>query len=159
MNRPRGYIRTCIHGHDITESNVYRTPKGVTCCRVCIRANNRKVKIWIRRHGNKEQKIRAGVSRSSEQTRARNRRIKEEVLRHYGGRCHCCKESTLMFLTIDHINNDGNKHRKEINRTGHGFLKWLRTNDYPGGYRVLCFNCNCGRSANGGICPHKERTK
>jgi hypothetical protein len=22
--------------------------------------------------------------------------------------------------------------------------------------RLLCFNCNCGRAKNGGICPHEE---
>jgi hypothetical protein len=24
---------------------------------------------------------------------------------------------------------------------------------------VLCFNCNCGRYHNGGICPHKQITE
>lgn len=22
-------------------------------------------------------------------------------------------------------------------------------------YQLLCFNCNCGRHRNGGVCPHK----
>jgi hypothetical protein len=31
-----------------------------------------------------------------------------------------------------------------------------RREGYPDKYRVLCFNCNSGAGANGGICPHKD---
>lgn len=84
--------------------------------------------------------------------------LKLEVLIHYGGsppRCACCGETTFEFLTIDHINNDGAKHRKLINRKGFGFYLWLRKNGFPEGFQVLCMNCNWGRAHNKGICPHK----
>ncbi len=29
-------------------------------------------------------------------------------------------------------------------------------NNFPPGFRVLCYNCNCGRNHNKGICPHKK---
>lgn len=86
-------------------------------------------------------------------SRDRHQKIKQEVVDHYGGFCVCCGESNLAFLTIDHVNNDGADHRREIGKGGlHG---WLRRNGYPEGYQVLCWNCNSGRQINGGICPHQ----
>lgn len=80
---------------------------------------------------------------------------KKTVVDRYGGECTCCQETELGFLTIDHIDNGGNKHRTEIGvKSGASFYKWIIENDYPDFLRVLCFNCNCGRQANGGVCPH-----
>lgn len=79
--------------------------------------------------------------------------LRVEVFNAYGGFvCKCCGETLEKFLTIDHINNDGNKHRKALGRTS--ILKWLKDNDYPPGFQVLCFNCNIGKRLNGGSCPH-----
>jgi len=78
-----------------------------------------------------------------------------DVIMVYGGyKCACCGETEPLFLTIDHINNDGNKHRKEIS-SGDGLYKWLKKHNYPEGFQVLCMNCNHGKRRNGGICPHK----
>lgn len=91
-------------------------------------------------------------------TGRRNRRAaREEVLKHYGKRCECCGETAVEFLTIDHINGGGNKHRRELgNRGGYRFYLWLIRNNYPDGYRVLCFNCNCA-IAFSGACPHQRK--
>lgn len=80
---------------------------------------------------------------------------KSAIERYSNGsfKCVCCGESTYKFLTIDHINNDGFKYRKEICGRLHD---WLRKNNYPKGFQVLCFNCNCGKSVNKGTCPHKD---
>ena len=86
----------------------------------------------------------------------RNRRDKMAALRHYGGRCACCGEENIGFLTMDHINNDGAAHRRDIKVIGSGIWSWLRRNGYPKGFRVMCWNCNCGRAFNGGMCPHKR---
>lgn len=83
------------------------------------------------------------------------RRIKQEVVKHYGGECACCGQSELTFLTIDHVNNDGARHRQEIGGA-HELRAWLKANRYPEGFQVLCFNCNDGRHFNGGTCPHEE---
>jgi hypothetical protein len=86
--------------------------------------------------------------------RARNARIKQEVVAAYGGRCRCCGESDPRFLTIGHVNGGGAAHRKEI---GTEMCKWLRKNNFPqGDFELQCFNCNCGAHINKGICPHKE---
>ena len=77
-----------------------------------------------------------------------------EVLIHYGGKqpsCRCCKERQVEFLTIDHINGGGYQHKKK-HGIGSIYL-WLRVNNYPKGYRVLCFNCNLSRAIYG-ECPH-----
>ena len=47
--------------------------------------------------------------------------VKKEVLTKYGGKCACCGEHTLVFLAIDHINNDG---YLEPNRRQEGSHKW-----------------------------------
>lgn len=89
--------------------------------------------------------------------------LKDEVFAAYGGpKCACCGEDTPKFLTLDHINNDGNVHRREIgrgsNRVGSCLLfKNLKDNNFPPGFQVLCYNCNMGKARNGGICPHKEK--
>lgn len=75
------------------------------------------------------------------------------VFAAYGGPiCNCCKETTRLFLTIDHIDGGGNKHRRE---TGKHFYNWLRRNNFPSGYQILCSNCNTGRARNNGTCPHQ----
>lgn len=96
------------------------------------------------------------ASRFQAQQRAK---LRLEVFNAYGGpHCQCCGEDEILFLTIDHINDDGAAHRKTLPRTYSGgkFYKWLKRNKYPSGFRVLCFNCNCGRQRNGGVCPHHQ---
>lgn len=74
-------------------------------------------------------------------------KTKTLVMTHYSdGECSCvlCGESRLPCLTIDHINGGGTKHRRSLNIPNGGglhFYKWLLTNNYPEGYRTLCWNC------------------
>ena len=89
--------------------------------------------------------------------RPRQQKLKQEAINAYGGVCGCCKESEPIFLTVDHIDNDGAKHRKEIGRGNYGIYKWLKDNNYPSNFRILCFNCNSGRDINGGVCPHEQK--
>jgi len=87
--------------------------------------------------------------------RKNNERL--EVIYYYSNGlmiCECCGESIIKFLGIDHVENDGNKHRKSIHMSN--IYHWLITNGFPEGFRVLCHNCNFGRYLNGGICPHRR---
>ena len=84
-----------------------------------------------------------------------NAEIKAKCIGHYGGKCACCGETNIGFLTIDHLDGGGSKHRRAVGR-GTNFYKWLIRNEFPDEYQVLCFNCNCGKQVNGDICPHKE---
>lgn len=91
-----------------------------------------------------------------EKRRAYYRATKAAVFAAYGGRCACCGESEPLFLCIDHINNNGAQHRRELNmRGGTSMYTWLKARGFPPGYRLLCQNCNVGRQLNGGICPHE----
>jgi len=91
-------------------------------------------------------------------------RIRYEALQAYSGKtpkCSCCNESENKFLSIDHINGGGNKHRKKLKSAGRGsnFFLWLKRNKYPKGYQILCYNCNCAKGFYG-QCPHKiNKTK
>lgn len=85
----------------------------------------------------------------------RQRRL--EMIDHYSDgsmSCICCGETEYEFLTLDHINGGGSKHRKELGAAN--IYNALRKAGYPPGYQILCFNCNCGRQRNKGICPHKR---
>ncbi len=87
--------------------------------------------------------------------RRRNRRIREQAIEQYGGKCACCGEHRYEFLAFDHINGDGGKHRREINiRSGARFCDWLRKNGWPSTIRLLCHNCNCSHGFHG-YCPHE----
>jgi len=79
-----------------------------------------------------------------------------QVMEAYGKICQCCGEANLAFLTIDHINNDGAKHRRTLRAGGGSLCSWLIKHSFPSGYQVLCYNCNCGRSRTPDRrCPHK----
>lgn len=90
--------------------------------------------------------------------RRRHFERKQKVIAYYSqgtNKCTCCGEDNIKFLTIDHIDGGGNKHRRSIGFWGSKFYCWLIKEKFPSGYQVLCFNCNMGRSM-WGICPHKE---
>jgi len=89
----------------------------------------------------------------AEREREYQLKLKIETFNAYGGCvCACCAEAEIGFLTIDHINNDG--YLEEA--SGNGLYLKLRRLGFPGGLQVLCYNCNCGRARNGGICPHEQ---
>jgi len=76
--------------------------------------------------------------------RRHNCKVKLQVISYYGGKCQCCGNEDIDVLTIDHINGGGTKHRKEVGGGIH-FYKWLIKNNFPEGFQVLCWNCNCGK--------------
>lgn len=94
-------------------------------------------------------------------------RLRDETYSHYGGyKCYCCSESEPLFLTLDHINNDGAKIRgllSKENSSGRtypggstGLFLFLKKHNFPPGIQVACYNCNSGRYRNNGICPHEK---
>jgi hypothetical protein len=96
----------------------------------------------------------------SEKTKRNQDRCREQVFEAYGGyKCNCCGETERMFLSIDHINNDGAEERRsgKYNGGGSAFYNWLRKSKFPQGYQVLCMNCQVGKHRNGGVCPHQRK--
>ena len=95
---------------------------------------------------------------------------KEKVLTYYGNgkpSCVICGFNDIRALSIDHINNDGNKQRAELGSmvVGENFYQWLIRNHYPNGYQTLCMNCQfikreCkGRPKIESIAKLQEKTK
>jgi hypothetical protein len=99
-------------------------------------------------------------SEKNKQTKLKYRKKRKlKILNYYSNgtlRCACCSENRIEFLTIDHVKGDGAKHRRQI---GSGSLYvWLIKNNYPDGFRVLCFNCNSSYGLFG-YCPHQKEKK
>jgi len=88
----------------------------------------------------------------------RNRYLRLQVLKHYGGdppKCACCGQTFVEFLSLDHINGGGSQQRKKI--AGSGWWRWIVRNNFPEGFRVLCHNCNQAIGIYG-YCPHKQKS-
>lgn len=103
-------------------------------------------------------RIRLTDEERKERVRQNSRRKRAAVFNHYSNgkvECVCCGEKMFEFLSIDHINNDGAKHRREIHTEN--LAGWLIKNNFPQGFQVMCMNCNCGKFRNKGVCPHNGK--
>jgi len=127
---------------------------------------NRRSKLWYQ--NNKEKAAmysRKWDSEHREHVRKRERnynaRIKHMALEAYCDgdvECLCCGENHKIMLSIDHINRDGAAHRRIIGRGSDRLYAWLKKNNYPPGFRVLCINCNMTLGMTGS-CPHSNLTQ
>lgn len=86
--------------------------------------------------------------------RAAKNAIRMQAIEAYGGKCICCEEMEELFLTFDHVYNDGQAHRKAVG-SGVRLYRWLRNNNYPDTIQLLCWNCNWAKSHGG--CPHQKK--
>ncbi len=63
-----------------------------------------------------------------------------------GGMCVMCGESEIDFLVVDHVNNDGAEHRRELRSLGKGtsssVYAEIRDGTPSREYQLLCWNCN-----------------
>jgi len=132
-------------------------------CKECRKAYNRE--YYLRNTEaikQRAKKYKKGHRKRANEICSRDRlKLKLEMIEAYGGKCTCCGESNYKFLALDHVNNDGNIHRKKL-AAERGIKKvrcdtiWreARRNNFPDSYTILCMNCNYAKSAYG-ICPHK----
>ena len=81
-------------------------------------------------------------------------KLKRRVVDGYGGQCSCCREKQILFLQVDHVNNDGAEDRKST-IAKQLYYRIIREN-FPPEYQILCANCNIGKHLNGGTCPHQD---
>lgn len=120
---------------------------------------------WRKRNPEKYLEHQHRWQKANRNTKANDLRLKHRnaVYAHYGEHCACCGEPERMFLTIDHVNNDGAVHRKtlkgKIGSGGSSFFAWLVRSGFPSGFQTLCRNCNWGKHANSGVCPHHRITE
>lgn len=84
--------------------------------------------------------------------------LKKRILDYYGHQCQCCGEDDDIFLTIDHINNDGykDKYPGGMKKTGKNLYKLIEKAGYPDKFQVLCHNCNFGKKVSK-VCPHQKK--
>lgn len=165
---PKGKVaHKCQHGLDIKDCPPCKSVRQKAWYeRYCEKRGGRAVVNEDRKEIWQKQKV---DPEYMEYNRKRGRefwaQLRDEVIRAYGGYvCACCEETEPLFLEIDHINNDGAEHRRAMGYKGNGkgasscTLTWLKANGFPGGFQILCANCNKGKARNGGICPHKTKT-
>ena len=122
-------------------------------------------KIW--RENNQEKHKERGKNyyqthkkESSERIKKYTKKLKELIMNHYGWRCNCagCPEKNPIFFTIDHVNNDGYKDKTKngVRYGGASLYVKVIKEGFPNKYQILCWNCNCGKRSNNGICPHNN---
>lgn len=139
-------------------------------CDICSPDKNKYMKQFYAKPDQKKKSLdrsRKYAVNNREKINARNRERRwnerNEAILAYGGKCVCCGESELKFLTLDHINRDGNEHRKALlgksdGRAGVMFYRKLRQAGYPNGtpLQVLCWNCHMAKDKYG-ECPHQTK--
>ncbi len=94
--------------------------------------------------------------------------LKKEVFSEYSKRhsksktpcCRCCGENfDIDFLSVDHI--DGRTHlaKDEKHLRANLLNVWLKKNNFPDGFQILCHNCNFakGMKKNNNKCPHEVK--
>jgi hypothetical protein len=74
--------------------------------------------------------------------RENNLKRRLKVLKMIGGKCVKCGFSDWRALHIDHVNGDGNKHRKETGRmvSPQFWERIIKEGKYK--LQILCANCN-----------------
>ena len=152
----------CGRGKPISDFYSYwKGRKGLTArCKDCIKRKNAeyyaKTKEQYRKYrANYNSENRELINQRQRETYARLRGL---ILDTYGNKCACCGETEPLFLELDHINNDGAKHRRIIGSSAKQLYAEVKRQGFPQDtYQLLCANCNQGKKRGGGICPHKSR--
>jgi len=128
-----------------------------------------KVKIWANNYRQKPE--------VKSQRREDYKNVRDLVYSHYSKIlssndipcCNCCGESEMEFLTLDHI--AGRKQmdsEPELRKMGYSskfsgntLWSWIKRNNFPEGFQVLCQNCNFakGKRGNNNTCPHETARK
>ena len=141
---------------EFKQASVYKD--GFHCwCLPCLKKYNREYRAKNRDHFIEVSKSRwhnLGLNEKAIcyiKQRHKRYQLKIEVYSHYSGgkpKCNYCGFEDIRGLCIDHINDNGAVHRKEVCHNGNGarsapnITDWLRKNNYPEGFQVLCSNCN-----------------
>lgn len=138
--------RTCEV--ELTNANWLTYVKKATT-RMCATCWKKRDKVYQHRR-NRSDKARL-------RSRRYNQRVKLKVLSHYSPTllCQCslencwhgnqpCPVSDIRALSIDHVGGGGRRHMQVIKGEEYGssFYRWLIAQRFPGGYQVLCVNCN-----------------
>jgi hypothetical protein len=120
----------------------------VGCTKAAVTYNLRRLGIPLR--------TLADAKRMSDSHKPRTSVTKVEMVEAYGGKCACCGETEMVFLSLDHVDGGGSAHRKSLGGNGgRKILQEAKAAGWPGAYRVLCMNCQFG-TRYGRACPHQS---
>lgn len=118
---------------------------------------SRTIRLWDIQHPEKRKEIEKrwyenNKEQKANEQRARLLKYKALVVEAYGGKCSCCGEKEVGFLTVEHLKKNGNAHRK----VSGNFYHYLVRNNFPDKeiLSILCMNCNW-IERNGRTCPHR----
>ena len=128
---------------ELTDENWYKhLQKGIHVWHICKECHREKMRKWKNKRSKKEK---------LEYNRKERARLKSKVFGHYSKEEIKCQNPNcavpggmrdIRALTIDHLYNNGTQHRKKIGGlTGMRFYYWLKRNNYPEGFQILCMNC------------------
>jgi len=102
------------------------------------------------------QKTSYSQTKENIRSRAKNLKLKTEVFSYYSKgspKCNCCGIDTMDVLSLDHIKGRKNtKHKKDLD--GKSLYRWIRHNEYPSDFQILCMMCNSAKKDNED-CIHK----
>jgi hypothetical protein len=133
---------------------------GKTLCEKCVEAHkefykqSKKSKDFRqKRAANLKEWVRDNQDYSRQRNRSYIKRRRDEVFTRYGGECVCCGENEFVFLTLDHVHNDGKEERERWG-SGTQFYRAVKKRGYPKTLQLLCHNCNQAMRING-FCPHR----
>lgn len=142
-------LKECSRCHKKLKLNKFYKGNGKykknNYCRIC---KSYIMKSYYEANPDKKENAKQSVKKSIAKTR-------KETIFAYGGKCKCCGEIEIEFLSLDHIN--GAKDRLDQLYKGKREYYMLKKKGYPKGkIQILCMNCNwaIGRI---GYCPHKDK--
>ena len=147
------HCRTQKEAEKFPKAPKRRTGRG-SWCNSCVQEQNKaqfkakppEEQRWIRKKANdRTRKYRLNYYRK------RRELARATILTAYGGKCACCGEGKQAFLSLDHIDNDGAAHRRQLTMD---LAEWACQNDFPPSLQLLCMNCNWGKRLTG-VCPHR----
>jgi hypothetical protein len=148
-------MRECACGTPLPYSGRGRRPETCAACkRKQARARGRKYDATER---GAEMRRNRERTRDPERVRAQIAQLKADLIRGYGGCCACCGEDDPLFLTVDHVDGGGGEERRRRPGGTYGLWRRLRREGFPPTCQLLCWNCNCARALNGGVCPHEDQ--
>lgn len=82
-------------------------------------------------------------------------KLRNDILTAYGSCCVCCGQDYSAYLEIDHINNDGNAHRRNAGGIRNVYRD-LRNRNYPPIVQLLCANCHTAKTRGASCPPHES---
>jgi hypothetical protein len=120
--------------------------RGKTLCKKCLERYRERMTKNYWDNWEKHNRNRKAIARAQ----------RLRIFENYGGAfCACCGEDEYVFLTIDHIENNGAQHKREIGGSGNILYRWIIQAGFPSGFQVLCWNCNEAKRFLG-RCPHRR---